>query len=204
MSKLKVSFLMMFVLVNGLFLSADDFDMKDPKGVNSILFSLDAPLEVINGSGNDLSGKVSFDPANAKTFNGEIVLNVDSLKPTNSTMAEHLHSEGWLDKAKHPKIEVAFLSVESAEKKGDEHVLQVKTKITVKGISKDQTITISVTHLPGKLGERIQKKEGDLLALRSVFTIKRSDFGLQAGEHLSKVADDIKVSALLIGHKFKD
>ena len=38
------------------FAKPTEFDFKDPKGVNSILFHLDAPLESISGSGNDISG----------------------------------------------------------------------------------------------------------------------------------------------------
>lgn len=201
MSKLKVGFVLLFVFISAV-LSADEFDMKDPKGVNSILFSLDAPLEMINGSGSDLSGKVNFDPADAKSLKGEIVLKVDSLKATNATMTEHLHGAKWLDKEKNPEIKVEFVSVENAEKTGEEHILKVNVKVSIKGISKEQSIVVKVTHLPGKLGDRVNGKKGDLLALRSVFTVKRSEFDLQAGMHTDKVAEDITVTALLTGHKF--
>jgi hypothetical protein len=39
------------------------FDFKDPKGVNNVQFSLDAPLESITGTGTGISGSVTFDPA---------------------------------------------------------------------------------------------------------------------------------------------
>ena len=46
----------------------NQFDFKDPKGVNSILFHLDAPLESISGSGNDISGSVHFDSSKPETI----------------------------------------------------------------------------------------------------------------------------------------
>ena len=56
-----------------------DFNFKDPKGVNNIIFQMDAPLESINGSADGISGNVSFDPKNPKTTKGTIYLNSKSL-----------------------------------------------------------------------------------------------------------------------------
>ena len=56
--------------INGTIL-ADDFDFKDPKGVNSILFKLDSPLEPIGGVGSGVSGKVSFDGKKIYVFDNK-------------------------------------------------------------------------------------------------------------------------------------
>jgi polyisoprenoid-binding protein YceI len=41
-----------------------DFDFKDPKGVNNIVFKTDAVVESINGTASGISGNVTFDPEN--------------------------------------------------------------------------------------------------------------------------------------------
>jgi len=51
-----------------------EFDFKDPKGVNNVIFKTDAPLESINGTATAISGKVTFDPANPGAVNGKIVV----------------------------------------------------------------------------------------------------------------------------------
>ena len=45
-----------------------EFDFKDPKGVNNVIFKTDAPLESINGTATGISGKVTFDPDNPGAF----------------------------------------------------------------------------------------------------------------------------------------
>ena len=52
--------LILFLIPFLAFGSARTFDFKDPKGVNTIIFQLDALLESINGSAGGISGKVSL------------------------------------------------------------------------------------------------------------------------------------------------
>jgi hypothetical protein len=46
----------------GFYAAPMDFDFEDPKGVNNIIFQLDAPLESTNGTGSGITGTVSDDP----------------------------------------------------------------------------------------------------------------------------------------------
>src|SRR2546430_1265819 len=56
-----------------------EFDFKDPKGVNNVIFKTDAPLESINGTATGISGKVTFDPDNPGAIKGKIVVQSSSL-----------------------------------------------------------------------------------------------------------------------------
>ncbi len=68
----------------------------------------------------------------------------------------------------------------------------------MKGISKEVTVPIKMTYLPGKLSDRTAgKTAGDLLVIRSNFCIKRSDYAI--GEKLSSVAERIDVSLSIAG-----
>lgn len=187
------------VLINS-FLVADDFDFKDPKGVNSISIKLDSPLEPINGIASGLSGKVSFDGKDGKSLKGEISLAVDSLRMPNDKMSEVVKSEAWLDLAKNPNIKVTLKEVtESKAGSDNEFILKVKSEVEIKGITKEMVIEIKATYLKDKLGERVQKQKGDLLVLRTNFTVKRDDFKIKAGEMLSVIANDIEISANITG-----
>jgi len=53
--------------------------------------------------------------------------------------------------------------------------------------------------LKGKLKDRFPQLQGDLLVLRSNFTIKRSDYNINKGNAEDKVSDDIDLKLSLAG-----
>jgi len=175
------------------------FDFKDPKGVNNIIFSLDAPLEQISGSANGISGTVTGDPDNPAEVKGKIVVDANSLVVGNPKMREHMLGEGWLDAAKFPEITFELKGVKNVKKEGNKGTADVTGIFTLKGVSKEITVPVSATYLPGRLKDRGGDVDGDLLVLRSKFTIKRSDFGIKPGEHLDKVADEIEITLNIAG-----
>ena len=64
MDLMKIFLIPIFVISSALVTAKPiDFDFKDPKGVNNIIFQMDAPLESINGSGDSITGKVTFEKA---------------------------------------------------------------------------------------------------------------------------------------------
>lgn len=175
-----------------------EFNFKDPKGVNNIVFKTDAPLESINGVGTGISGKVTFDPADPAGIKGKINLAVTSLHVPNPTMKEHLHGGDWLNAAQHPDIVFEIVSAKNARTQGNVTAADVTGKMTIKGTTKEITIPAKITFLPGKLKDR-QGKDGDLLVVRSNFIVKRSDYGINAGKGEEKVSDDIDLSLSLAG-----
>src|SRR5689334_25426016 len=82
----------------------ETFNFKDPKGVNTALFKLVAPLEAISGSASGISGTVTFDPEKPASTQGKIVIASTSLTVPNPMQQQHLHSANWMDVAKHPEI----------------------------------------------------------------------------------------------------
>lgn len=175
------------------------FDFKDPKGVNNVVFKLDAPLESINGTANGISGTITADPAAPEKIAGKIVVEAKSMSVPNPIMLEHMHGAEWLDVATHPQITFEIKEVLNPKQNGNEGTADVKGTFTLRGISKEITVPVRVTYLPGRLKDRGGDKDGDLLVVRTNFQIKRGEFGIKEGENLDKVSDIIDISLSLAG-----
>jgi polyisoprenoid-binding protein YceI len=177
------------------------FDFKDPKGVNNVQFQLDAPLESITGTATGISGTIKYDPAAPEQVSGRIVLDTNSLTVGNPMMADHLRGEKWLDVKKHPTIVFQAQAAKNVRTQGTQTLADITGTLTVKGITKVVNVPVSFTHLPDKLGARVNnpKLKGDLLVLRASFQLNRSDFDLQPGQMADKVAETINLSLSIAG-----
>jgi polyisoprenoid-binding protein YceI len=183
-----------------LYAAPQTFDFKDPKGVNNATFKLDAPLETITGSANGVSGTLTVDPENPAATKGLIVVDAKTLHVENPVMKEHMHGKEWLDTATNGEISFTVGSLSDVKKSGDTVEAMVKGTFSLKGMQKEITVPAKVTMLPGKLADRTMgKMKGDLLVVRTTFTIKRSDFGINPAAPADKVADEIEISLAVAG-----
>ena len=188
---------------SSLFGKSTTFNFEDPKGVNSIIFHLDAPLESINGSGDKVSGSVQFDPSNPEQTSGEIILESKSLHVGNSLLKEHMHGEGWMNVEKYPLIRFSFQGLTKLKKIGDkdskmDFTGEVKGKMTIRNVTIAMNVPVKITYLKGLLEKR-NRVPGDLLVVRSRFSVKRDDFDIQKGKNLDKVANEIEIILNLAG-----
>ena len=176
------------------------FDFKDPKGVNHATFKLDAPLESISGTANGVSGTLVIDEADPTATKGTITIDAKSLHVENPVMKEHMHGKDWLGSAEHGEITFTVDSLKDFKKSGNLAEATVEGKFTLKGVTKPVSVPAKVTLLPGKLADRTNgKMKGDLIVVRSTFTIKRSDYGINPGAPVDKVSDEIEISLALAG-----
>jgi len=177
-----------------------EFDFKDPKGVNSISFTLDSLLEPFAGVASGISGKVTFDPADPKATKGTITVATKSLHLANPGMKDTLHGPDWLDVAKNPKIDFTVKEVTDYKSAGENVFdLTVVGDLTCRGVTKELTVPVKATYLPGKLGERSSKLTGDLLVLRANFSMKRKDFGIKPDMPGTVVAEEIQLGVSIAG-----
>lgn len=179
-------------------IKASEFDFKDPKGVNNIIFQMDAPLESINGSGDRISGKVSYNPAMPEKTKGTIILDSKSLHVGNPVLKEHMHGIDWLNVEKFKQIKFQLTKLHSIKKEKNDVNALAKGKMTIRNITIEMDIPVKLTYLKGLLEKR-NRTPGDLLILRSKFKVKRDDFDIQKGKNLEKVANDIEISLNLAG-----
>lgn len=178
--------------------SAINFDFKDPKGVNSIIFQMDAPLESINGSGDRIYGEVSFNPKKPEDTKGTIFLDAKSLHVGNPVLKEHMHGEDWLNVEKYGQIKFQLSKLHNIKKTKNDLLADAKGKMSIRNITIEMNIPIKITYLKDLLIKR-NRTPGDLLIIRSKFTVKRDNFDIQKGENLEKVANNIEISLNLAG-----
>lgn len=177
-----------------------NFDFKDPKGVNNVVFKLDAPLEAISGSASGISGTVTFDPANPAATRGRIVVAANSLHVPNPLMKEHLHGPQWMDVKAHPEITFESKQLKNVKTEGDRTTADVVGTMTIKGVSRELTVPVTFTFLKDRLGARSNgQMQGDLLVIRAQFTIRRTDFGINPAAPQDKVADEIDLTLSIAG-----
>lgn len=189
-----------FLSASWLSAGAKTYDFKDPKGVNNVSFILDAPLESISGNAKGITGTIDFDPKSPEAVKGQIVISTGSLTVTNDTMRDHMLGDGWLDAEGFPEITFAAKSVGKVESTKKGFKAHVTGDLTLKGITKEMTIPVNFTHLPDMLSARTNgAAEGDLLVVRSTFTINRSEFGIKSGQATDKVAEEIELRLSIAG-----
>lgn len=178
------------------------FDFKDPKGINAITFLLDSVLEPIAGWATGISGSVRFDPDAPEKISGTIAVDANSITLALPMMTEHVRSADWLDTVKFPKIEFKFKQVaEIKSKENQVFDLTVVGDFSCRGVTKEMTVAVQARFLPGKFRNRYRSPgaKGDLLVLRSDFTIRRSDFNIKPGAMTDMVAEDIQVRLSIVG-----
>jgi polyisoprenoid-binding protein YceI len=177
--------------------SATSFSLKDPKGVNTISFTLDGRFEHITGYTTAIDGNVTFDPAAPEKTSGKVVVQAGSLQATHTNMNEHMKQAMWLDTTQFPTIEFEITKVANVkvlEGTDPSWTMDVTGDFTLKGVKKSLTVPVKVTHMPGQLAKRNRGAVGDLMAIRSTFTFNRRDFGVNGNQVADIVADEVTVS----------
>jgi len=189
MKKLLLSVLALAASASFCTVLAGDFDFKDPKGVNTISFHLDSPLEPIMGVADNISGTVSHEGDATK---GTISFPTANLAVPSKRMTSVLHGEDWLNAAANENVSFTFTH------NGE----LFKGKLTLAGVTKEFSAPGSVTLVEGGAAKR-GAGEGDLLVLRSKFTVSRSDFGIKPGAMFDKVGDKVDIIVAIVGYPAK-
>lgn len=202
MRKIVRNLIMCFIFFFGQIAFAEvvTFDFKDPKKVNSITIIVDSALEPFSGFAAGITGSVSLDLGEKKGISGEIKVSSDKIRMANTMMTKVLHSPDWINVKTYPTVSFIFKELVSVKKKTDTYAdVIVSGDFTLKGVTRKIEIPVQLTYLKDKLNSRNRKGQGDLLALRSKFTIDRTAFGIKPDYDNSIVAKNIEIIAAIIG-----
>ena len=119
---------------------------------------------------------------------------------TNNTMTEHLHGDRWLNSAANPEISFELGKLSDVKTTDNTTTATATGKFTLKGVTKEITVPVKITYLPDALEKRTRPgNKGDLLVVRSEFTISRKDYGVNPGQMEDKVNDEIAITVAVVG-----
>ncbi len=133
------------------------------------------------GRFNALAGTFTIDEADPAESKFDFTIKTDSIDTANAGRDTHLKNADFFNAKQYPNITFKSKSVKSS----GTSVYEVEGDLTLHGVTKPITVTIEHT---GSGKDRSQKA---IAGIESVFTIKRSDFGMKG--LIGPVADEVKV-----------
>jgi polyisoprenoid-binding protein YceI len=176
------------------------FSFKDSQGRNQTTFSSITELDEVNGTSNDINGKISFDVNKlASTLEGEIFISTASLKTGIEKRDKDLMNSKWLHAEKYPVISFTIKKVNSIKKLSDNKLfINVTGDFLLHGVKKEIPVDVTLTYL--KESSITQKRgPGDLLGVVSKFQIQLSDYGVENLILGTRVANKIDIGVNIIG-----
>jgi polyisoprenoid-binding protein YceI len=139
------------------------------------------------GRFNKFSGKFLLDPKEPANSVIDVTVDVDSIDSGNEKRDNHLRSQDFFSAKEFSTITFKSTSV----KKKDDKTFEVTGDLTLHGQKKPLTVTVDLVGAgPGARG-------GEVAGIHSVFTIKRSDFGMNF--MVGPLGDEVTMTVSLEG-----
>ena len=136
------------------------------------------------GRFNEFTGAISMDATDISKSTVEFEVKAASIDTGNEKRDQHLRSSDFFSAKQFPVI--TFKSTKVSTKEGAEDVLEVTGDLELHGVKKSITVDVEITgRATGRDGE-------SLIGFESIFTIKRSEFGMTYG--MGSVSDDIRLT----------
>ena len=177
--------------------SMKTFDLKDPKSVNSVTFNIDSMLEPINGYATGITGNVKIDPLNPETSTGTVTIDAKTIGSGNARLASKMLGKGFLEADEFPTITFKISKIRDAKQSKMKDVSVIECKVdgdfTMHGVTKQITVPATVRWVP-KGNEARSGAPGDILSIRSNFSINRLDYGVDGGLPLDLVGSQVNIS----------
>ena len=142
------------------------------------------------GRFNDISGSFTLSGDTSK-MKFDIAVAVDSVDTNADKLDGHLKSPDFFNSKEFPKMTFKSTSV----KKGANGMFEVMGDFSMHGVTKSITAMVEVTGESTMMGARG--------GAEAIFTVKRSDFGMNYGVEKGAVGDMVKVVVNLEGTKGK-
>jgi len=168
-----------------------------------IFFESDAPLEKIKGQSNDVIGYAVMSESNpGQVVAGQWNLPVESMKTGIKLRDEHLAGKDWFDAESHPFIIVQLRDFQDRTQTKSTSSFTtysgtVLADLTMHGVTRTITIPDStVTVMPESDATRSVAR-GDLLALRSSFSVELADYEISHPTVGQKVANEVAIDVSL-------
>ncbi|RYG33216.1 YceI family protein [bacterium] len=174
------------------------FDLKDPKGVNSVQWLMDSPLEPIAGKASEISGTVVYDEEHPEKSTGKVVIQAKSMEAPVALMTQHMHGKDWLDVKTYPTMSFTVKKVQKGETLAGSTAGVITGDFKLHGVTKEITVPVEIRLVKGGLAAKMGgRMKGDVFRIRTEFRIKRSDYGV--GEQFPSVGDEVELRCAFVG-----
>ncbi|MEB3287906.1 MAG: YceI family protein [Vampirovibrionales bacterium] len=188
-----------FVLIIMLSLSLPAFAQKKtyhirPDKQNTVKFTSDAPVEVINGTTYDIKGQITYDNAfrfdKQHPFQVSFSVDLNKIDTGIALRNEHMR-DNFLESAKYPRAIFKVGTINSSAsppfKAGQVVTINSTGLFTVHGVSVSKAIPVQVTYHPAE-------KPGDVLRIQASFPVNLQAHKIQRPEVVfQKLAETIYV-----------
>lgn len=173
----------------------------ESKGISSVTFTSDAPLETIVGNTTAATGDITVDVADLSATKGTIEVDLRDLKTGIDMRDEHLLGPKFLNTEAYPKavfkltrVEVAKTPVTQARK---QHIT-LHGEFSLRGVTKTVAVDGRVAFYRWNEGLKEVYIKGDVLRIDANFDLELADYGIDPGSLLGKkVANTVKVGLKL-------
>ncbi|MDX2147376.1 MAG: YceI family protein [Planctomycetota bacterium] len=160
-------------------------------GHSSVIFRI-KHLKASNfyGRFNEIEGSFTFDPKNPSAGKIEATINAASVDTIIDGRDDHLRKPDFFNAVQFPTISFKSKSI----KEGSQGKYELAGDLTLLGQTKPITATLEFTG-ENDAGPRF----GYRLGLEAVFTIKRSDFGMNYGLDTGALGDEVQITVAVGG-----
>ena len=135
------------------------------------------------GRFNEFTGELMIDETDISKSAVEFEVKTASVDTANEKRDQHLRSSDFFSAKQFPVI--TFKSTKVSMKEGKEDTLEITGDLELLGVNKSITVDVEIT------GKAKRRQGESLMGFESVFTIKRSEFGMTFGAGV--VSDDIRL-----------
>lgn len=138
-----------------------------------------------HGRFNDVRGTIEIRPADELPVRFTVAIPVTSVDSGNERLDNHLRSADFFDAATHPEMTFA---TRSARALGEG--FEITGDLTLVGVTRP--ITVRMEHIGTRDSER-----GKRCGYETVFTLKRSEFGMRYGLDNGALGDEVRVTVAM-------
>ncbi|MBI2811547.1 MAG: YceI family protein [Candidatus Melainabacteria bacterium] len=183
------------------------FDVNDPTGRDSVSFNSNAPIEVIIGHTNKITGTVSVDDSldlSKQPISAQFDVDLASIDTGIALRNEHMR-DNFLETKQFPKATFKLKSIASGAtvlKDKQKVHLEANGDFTLHGKTVQKKVPIDVTYFKMCPATEGKFKNCDLIQITSTFPVAFKDHDIKRPEVVfQKLADTVFVTVSASAHK---
>ncbi len=183
------------------------FDVNDPTGRDSVSFNSNAPIEVIVGHTNKITGTVSLDDSldlSKQPISAQFDVDLASIDTGIALRNEHMR-DNFLETKTFPKATFKLKSIASGAtvlKDKQKVHLEANGDFTVHGKTVQKKVPIDVTYFKMCPATEGKFKNCDLIQINATFPVAFKDHDIKRPEVVfQKLADTVFVTVSASAHK---